>query len=116
MFFENFVPKPVEKFLLFKTAGEKPIKTTAQPTTKPVENATEPDPGNDMQVFIERVGHNSTELIIFSGDNILSCQLVVYQENDQGTDYMDWGYIDVHMDTGFTWTEISSLQSGINNN
>ena len=65
-----------------------------------------------MEVFIDQVGHNSTEILIFSGDNIMSFKLFVYQENDQGTDYMDWGIIDVHKDTGLTWTKISPLQSG----
>lgn len=68
-----------------------------------------------MEVFIDQVGHNSTEILIFSGDNIMSFKLFVYQENDQGTDYMDWGIIDVHKDTGLTWTKISALQPSKNN-
>jgi len=99
----------------FKTKGKKPIQTTTvEPTFEAVVNTTEVNPEKYMHVTIEQIGHNFTELVIFSGDAIWSFLIYVYDQENRDEFYikpLEFEF-EVGKSENLTWTEISPLQPG----
>ena len=65
-----------------------------------------------MHVTIEQIGHNFTELVIFSGDAIWSFLIYVYDQENRDEFYIKPLEFEVGKSENLTWTEISPLQPG----